>query len=75
MLDPVSIIYNYKQGFEEMIWIISIEIFKFQNFFYIWLQNFHFLCGSVIHDCYNYSMPEKLHTLLKLKVKGHLRQV
>jgi hypothetical protein len=31
-LDPVSIIYNYKQGFEEMIWI-SIEIFKFQNFF------------------------------------------
>jgi hypothetical protein len=33
-LDPVSIIYNYKQGFEEMIWI-SIEIFKFQNFFCI----------------------------------------
>lgn len=39
------------------------------------LQNFHFLCGSVIYDCYNYSMPEKLHTLLKLKIKGHLRQV
>ena len=39
-LDPVSIIYNYKQGFEEMIWI-SIEILKFQNFFLYMTTKFY----------------------------------